>query len=126
GENTTLSRETIEKAVEDFSAIITNHPSYASAYANRAQALRMLIDSNGDLFDYSNTVNATRLFSDLGQTISLATPTSPAAPLSPRQARILADAHTHRGYLLYRAAKLVSTSPSDQQRGGPERLRDLD
>lgn len=125
GENTSPSRETIAKAIDDLSTIITSHLTYAPAYANRAQALRMLIDSNGDLFDHSNTTNATRLFSDLGQTISLATPRSPAATLSPRQAKILADAHTHRAYLLYRAAKLVSTS-SDQERGGPERLRDLD
>lgn len=125
-ENTTPSRETIQKAIKDLSTLITNHPTYASAYANRAQALRMLIDNTGDLFDHSNTQNATSLFSDLGQTISLATPSPPTSPLSPRQARILADAHTHRGYLLYRAAKFVSTSPSDQQRGGPERLRDLD
>lgn len=125
-ENTTPSRETIEKAIEDLSTLITNHPTYASAYANRAQAFRMLIDNNGDLLDHSNTTNATSLFSDLGQTISLATPNSQTSPLSPRQAQILADAHTHRGYLLYRAAKFVSTLPSDQQRGGPERLRDLD
>lgn len=126
-ENTAPSGEKIQKTVEDLSAIITDNPTYASAYANRAQALRMLIDNNGDLFDHSNTANATRLFSDLGQTISLATPQSPSSSLSPRQARILADAHTHRGYLLLRAAKFVSTSPSDQQqRGGPERLRDLD
>jgi hypothetical protein len=121
--NTALPRKIIQTSIDDLSAIITNHPNYASAYANRAQALRMLIDSNGDLFDDTNTTNATQLFSDLGQTISLATPKSPAAALSPRQARILADAHTHRGYLLYKAAKLAS---SDQQRGGPERLRDLE
>ncbi|KAK2761785.1 hypothetical protein FQN54_001613 [Arachnomyces sp. PD_36] len=126
GENTTPRRETIEKSIEDLSAIITDHPTYAPAYANRAQALRMLIDNNGGLFDHCNTTNATLLFSDLGQTISLATPNSPAAALSERQAQILADAHTHRGYLLYKAAKLVSTSSLEQLQGGPEKLRDLD
>ena len=124
--NESPSREAIEKAIDELSSIITNHPTYASAYANRAQAIRMLFNGDEEIFDLSNTANATRLFSDLGQTISLATPGSPTATVSPRQARILADAHTHRGYLLYRAAKIAYTSSPDQPRGGPERLRDLD
>lgn len=55
--------------------------------------------------DPANTAIVSRLFADLGQAINLSTPSSPADPVSPIQARILADTHTHRGYLLLKAAR---------------------
>ncbi|KAJ9260188.1 hypothetical protein DTO195F2_4632 [Paecilomyces variotii] len=118
------SRDTVQSIITELDALITKQPSYPSAYMNRAQALRMLFDLGDEdaLFLPENADISSRIFSDLGQAISLATPRSPADPVSPLQARILADAHTHRGYMLLKAAR-VRQGGSD---GGPDRLRGLE
>ena len=112
-----VSQETIYSAITALDALIDDRPNYPPAYANRAQALRMLVEGQsspsekpeitGDVMftDPANTVIVSRLFADLEQAINLSTPTSPADPVPPVQARILADAHTHRGYLLLKAAR---------------------
>lgn len=112
-----VSQETIHSAIAALDALIDDRPNYPPAYANRAQALRMLVDKQtspsdkpevaGDVMftDPANTAIVSRLFADLGQAINLSTPASPADPVSAVQARILADAHTHRGYLLLKAAR---------------------
>lgn len=61
--------------------------------------------SDSTFTDPANTHTVSRLFDDLGQAINLCTPPSPADPVSPVQARVLANAHTHRGYLLLKAAR---------------------
>lgn len=132
--NTTPSPETVEAAIAELDAVIAEYPSYPSAYVNRAQALRVLIECRGSsandsnnsesennaLFSPENTSLATRLFSDLSQAITLVSPSSSpssnSTTVSPAQARILADAHTHRGYLLLKAAKQKS-SPTDPKNG---------
>lgn len=110
---------TIHAAIEALNTLIKEHPTYPSAYVNRAQALRMLVDSDGDgdaatkqkeekptLFNNpANATTSSRLLADLGHAITLSTPSSPVDPVSSVQARILADAHTHRGYLLLKAAR---------------------
>ncbi|KAL1861204.1 hypothetical protein Plec18170_001719 [Paecilomyces lecythidis] len=118
------SRGTVEFTIAEFDHLIKEYPSYPSAYMNRAQAGRMLFDLDDEdaLFVPENANIASRIFSDLGQAITLATPRSPADPVSSLQARILADAHTHRGYILLKAAK-VRQGGSD---GGPDRLRGLE
>ncbi|KAJ9265383.1 hypothetical protein DTO212C5_6764 [Paecilomyces variotii] len=118
------SRDTVQSIITELDALITKNPLYPSAYMNRAQALRMLFDLRDEdaLFLPENADISSRIFSDLGQAISLATPRSPADPVSPLQARILADAHTHRGYMLLKAAR-VRQGGSD---GGPDRLRGLE
>ncbi|KAJ9235262.1 hypothetical protein DTO169E5_6228 [Paecilomyces variotii] len=118
------SRDTVQSIITELDALITKNPSYPSAYMNRAQALRMLfaLGDEDALFLPENADVSSRIFSDLGQAISLATPRSPADPVSPLQARILADAHTHRGYMLLKAAR-VRQGGSD---GGPDRLRGLE
>ncbi|KAJ9320697.1 hypothetical protein DTO027B5_9112 [Paecilomyces variotii] len=118
------SRDTVQSIITELDALITKQPSYPSAYMNRAQALRMLFDLGDEdaLFLPENADVSSRIFSDLGQAISLATPRSPADPVSPLQARILADAHTHRGYMLLKAAR-VRQGGSD---GGPDHLRGLE
>ncbi|KAN0068308.1 hypothetical protein V8E54_013504 [Elaphomyces granulatus] len=94
------SREAIEGVIAELVAVITENPSYPSAHVNRAQALRMLAEGGGHNDD---------------QAITLTRPSSPTAPISPLQARILADAHTHRGYLLLKAAKI---EPEERKQGG--------
>ncbi|KAB8071196.1 hypothetical protein BDV29DRAFT_179710 [Aspergillus leporis] len=120
---------TIQTAIKDLTALIKDHPTYPPAYVNRAQALRMLIDpaetsdSDATLFSHQHEETFTALFSDLGEAITLSTPRSPADPVSPAQARVLADAHTHRGYLLLRLAKVKRVGGDGE---GPERLRGVD
>ncbi|CAL5868766.1 uncharacterized protein PFLUO_LOCUS2993 [Penicillium psychrofluorescens] len=138
GDNPT--REIVESAVADFDALIETYPTYPSAYTNRAQTLRLLVDiqeesktkntdsaSDDTLFTSQSSSLATRIFNDLGQAISLATPRSPADPVSNTQARLLADVHTHRGYLLLKAARAKKNIVGEKEETGrgPERLRGL-
>lgn len=136
---------TIHAAIEALNTLIEEHPTYPSAYVNRAQALRMLVDSDGDAKEekpvlFTNPANATtssRLLADLGHAINLSTPSSPADPVSSVQARILADAHTHRGYLLLKAARAkkdVSCEGESKMKGsgsgsvwdlGPDQLEEM-
>jgi hypothetical protein len=144
--NPSPSPETIKATIADLDALISEFPSYPSAYVNRAQALRVLIESqagtgtgNEDeddpLFSPRNTRLATQVFYDLGQAITLATPAPASPPLpensdrimvSPAQARLLSDAHTHRGYLLLKAAKRKSQQQRTQIRtAGPSQLHHI-
>ncbi|KAJ9640382.1 hypothetical protein H2199_005921 [Coniosporium tulheliwenetii] len=112
------SRETVEKAVEALGDLIATHPSYASAYTNRAQAIRLLLGD--DLFSSANNTLLGLLLSDLSHAITLTSPASPQDSLSRLQAHVLATAHTHRGYILLKAAKGARDGTLE---GGPEELR---
>ncbi|OJI82665.1 hypothetical protein ASPTUDRAFT_124054 [Aspergillus tubingensis CBS 134.48] len=133
---TTLDISTIQQAIKDLDTLIAQHPTYPSAYVNRAQTLRILIektntttqssgqDNDDDkIFAPENTEPASTLLADLGNAITLATPRSPADPVSTVQARLLADAHTHRGYLLLKAARVKKEMKEGEIIGGPEQLR---
>ncbi|KAJ5405297.1 hypothetical protein N7465_006581 [Penicillium sp. CMV-2018d] len=139
--NKSPSIEIVQSALNDFDTLLTENPTYPSAYTNRAQTLRLLVDliygteAGGDqstdteiadaaLFAPETSQLCSRIFSDLGQAISLATPASPADAVSTTQGRLLADAHTHRGYLLLKAARVKKTG-SRIDEAGPERLRGL-
>lgn len=135
--------ETLQSAINAFDALITQHPTYPSAYANRAQALRMLIEpeqqqpspatktenenenTTPDFFTPSATPFLSTLLSDLGQAITLSTPKSPADPVSPSQARLLADSHTHRAYLLLKISRQLKSRNAEDAEAIPERLREL-
>jgi hypothetical protein len=128
--------ETIQAAIKDLDGLIENHPTYPSAYTNRAQALRMLIEpislengtgSSTTLFSPENTTHLSALLSDLNQAITLSSPPSPADPLSPFQARLLADTHTHRAYLLLKISRHLKTNSNNaaQIENVPSRLRDI-
>ena len=124
------STETIETAISNLSTLITEFPNYPSAYVNRAQALRLLIESTSPnenetvdpLFIPQNSQPSSTLFSDLTTAITLTAPGSPTATVSTAQARILSDAHTHRGYILLKGAKSRRT-PSFEGQAGPDALR---
>ncbi|OGM50466.1 hypothetical protein ABOM_000914 [Aspergillus bombycis] len=117
------------KPANQLSTLIAEHPTYPPAYVNRAQALRMLIstdqaeETETELFTPQNAETVSSLLSDLGEAIGLATPRSPADPVSEVQARLLADAHTHRGYLLLRLAKVKKSGEAFE---GPGRWSQLD
>ncbi|KAJ5105664.1 hypothetical protein NUU61_003011 [Penicillium alfredii] len=141
----TPSQECVQSALNDLDILLDQYPTYPSGYTNRAQTLRLLVDilhqshdtqtleSNSDsesedtLFTPETTDLSSRILADLGQAITLATPASPADPVSSVQARLLADAHTHRGYLLLKAARKRKTpfGQDDAAAAGPERLRGL-
>ena len=139
--NESPNQETVASALNDFDDLISQNQTYPSAYINRAQTLRLLVDliynkemgnpespntelADGALFSPQTSQLCSRIFSDLGQAITLATPASPADAVSSAQARLLADAHTHRGYLLLKAAR-VKKAHSEDSEAGPERLRGL-
>jgi hypothetical protein len=96
------SRDEIKGAIEKLDDIISEHPTYASAWNNRAQTRRMLYEIE-EL--YAQIDELKMVLQDLAQAIQLATPANPLASVSALDARVLASAHTHRGYLLYTASK---------------------
>ena len=108
-EHTKPEAAAIKSAITHLDAIIQEHEDYASAYVNRAQAYRLLIDSSTASLEQA-TSHCASLLNDLARAISLLTPAQPTAPVSPLTARVLANAHTHRAYLLYRASRAKSTS----------------
>lgn len=113
------STQTIQSAITDLSALISHAPTYPPAYVNRAQAQRLLLDSTEA--SHARTA-ASALFSDLSSAISLSTPQDGEdGPVSSTQASILADAHTHRGYLLLKAAR-ARREETDSQTQEPEAL----
>ncbi|KKZ63876.1 hypothetical protein EMCG_01829 [[Emmonsia] crescens] len=133
-ENTVKYAEAIRTAVSKLTVIIDGNRQYASAYVNRAQALRMLVESNKkNNNDSKEGLNRDReeeeeeeeekladlIFSDLSTAITLLTPSSSSSSppsttisISALHSRILENAHTHRAYILYRAARSSVTSTS--------------
>lgn len=98
---TSPSPSDIQNAIASLSNLITEHSEYASAYNNRAQALRMLLGEGlRDPKIFKSTI-----WTDLGKAIELAAPPSPYAAVSPLQSKILASAYSHRGHLTWRLAK---------------------
>jgi len=92
----------INHSITQLTAIINDEPTYASAWNNRAQARRMLL---GDEDLPKNPSRVADILQDLGQAISLTTPSQINGTISSIDARVLSSAHTHRGYLLLVASK---------------------
>ncbi|KAL4805174.1 hypothetical protein BDV18DRAFT_161571 [Aspergillus unguis] len=112
-----ISPDTLKTAITALDVLIDEHPTYPSAYANRAQAVRMLLDSDPE--SESSTEYLSSVLNDLEKAISLATPLSPTDAISPFQGKLLADSHTHRGYLLLKISKQLKERG---QKGVPESL----
>ena len=88
----------IYSSLTALTSIIDHHPDYASAYANRAQARRLLPGSLEDVSMISD------ILSDLDKAISLATTPISTQHLPSDNLRTLSSAHSHRAYLLMRAS----------------------
>ena len=122
-DNTFHSPSDIQSAIASLTNLITEYPQYACAYNNRAQATRLLL---GDDLRDEDLFKST-LWTDLGKAIELASSPSSSAAVSPLQAKVLASAHTHRGYLTWRLAKSADSSSStfdpqyNTQRQGQEK-----
>ena len=96
----------VESVIQNLSKLIDEFPQYASAYVNRAQASRLLIDVE-DLFSSRHASESARIFNDLSRGIELATPSDSPDSTSAHQSKVLATAYTHRGFLLLKVADMV-------------------
>ncbi|KAL4978644.1 hypothetical protein BDW66DRAFT_129249 [Aspergillus desertorum] len=116
----------VQYAISALDAIIKEYPKYPSAYANRAQALRVLIDDENESEQKSvQETLLSSLLSDLGKAITLAAPLSPADAVSPAQARLLADTHTHRGYLLLKISRQLKSGDEHDIKNVPVTLKEI-
>jgi hypothetical protein len=113
------------KCVEELDTLVEEHPNYASARNNRAQALRRIYGdgllvqgapedsedsqvlhtdaSNSKLLSVSSTI-----LDDLTKSITLLSPRMPFAPLSPQAAKTLSQSYTQRGAIYHLTAKRLS------------------
>ncbi|KAI0882440.1 uncharacterized protein GGS22DRAFT_44184 [Annulohypoxylon maeteangense] len=116
--STTEPIEEYRKCVSRLEELISEHPNYASARNNRAQALRRLYgdtmlltsvhDPNGlvqDVGDAERSQAATLALSDLDEAITLLTPRSLFASISPQAGKTLSMAHTQRAAIYHMTAK---------------------
>ncbi|KAL4932817.1 protein hmgX [Aspergillus undulatus] len=121
--------ETLQCAIDALDDLIKNNPTYPSAYANRAQALRMLVEHDPHSEEPGKTATYTStLLSDLEKAITLTTPPSPADAMSPYQAHLLADTHTHRAYLLLKFSRELKSNHNQGKGNGdyiPRNMIDL-
>ncbi|DAA74260.1 TPA_exp: Uncharacterized protein A8136_3458 [Trichophyton benhamiae CBS 112371] len=128
--NENLTPEIIQTAIAQLSGIIEEHPNYAPAYLNLAQAIRLSIDTGSqNQPDGPQTTPApsNQLFDNLAKTIALLTPSSSSDAISPFHSRILANAHTHRAYILYKAARSKDEKEKEHHRRNllPLQLQDV-
>ncbi|KAI1135280.1 hypothetical protein F5Y05DRAFT_177284 [Hypoxylon sp. FL0543] len=106
------------QCVSRLGELISEHPNYASARNNRAQALRRLygdtmlligVDSSKGLLknadDLEKSEAAALALSDLDQAIALLTPKSLFASISPQAGKTLSLAHTQRAAIYHMTAK---------------------
>ncbi|KAI1364681.1 hypothetical protein F5Y08DRAFT_203348 [Xylaria arbuscula] len=112
------------QCVHDLGDLISENPRYGSARNNRAQALRRLYGDTMALLGQHDpkallqdvgademSQAALTTLSDLDEAISLLTPKSPFAPISPIAGKALSQAHTQRAALYYMTSK--SIRPND-------------
>ncbi|KAM0709070.1 hypothetical protein Q7P35_003106 [Cladosporium inversicolor] len=100
------SKSVAESVIQKLSQLIDEFPQYASAYVNRAQASRLLIDVE-DLFSSDRASESARILDDLSRGIELAASSESSGSASAHQRKVLATAYTHRGFLLLKVADMV-------------------
>jgi hypothetical protein len=100
------SKALVQIVIQELSQLIDEFPQYASAYVNRAQASRLLIDVD-DLLSSGHASESARIFDDLSRGIEFATPSNSSGGASAHQSKVLASAYTHRGFLLLKVADMV-------------------
>lgn len=97
--------DTVTDTIHQLDELIHQHPEYASAYVNRAQAVRLRLSAD-QLFTTAHSEESAKLIESLGRAISCGSPAAPSDAVSPHQASVLAAAYTHRGLLMLRIADL--------------------
>jgi hypothetical protein len=127
--STSSSISEIDAAVQELNEIVEETPSYASAYINRAMLLRMKLESqlSATQHIFSNSVTDVQpLFTNLSRAIHLSLPaSSPTAPVSSYEAKILRTAYSHRAYLYLKAAE-TGTSLHNLKKSELEELASKD
>jgi hypothetical protein len=108
-------QEALTSAIGTFNSIIESHPRYASAYANRAQCTAVQLTQSG--YSAPEVLRHSGLMSDLETAIRLASPRTPAAPISTANARVLASTYTQRASLYLAASRYLEAQK--MQIGGP-------
>lgn len=102
--------DTTTRAITKLDRIISEWPAYASAHVNRAMLRRLRIEATlqGKQTIFSAPCTEIQaMFADLSRAIHLSLPpsSSPSAPVSPHQARILRTANSHRAFLYLKAVE---------------------
>jgi len=115
-----------DACIERLKDLKMSYPSYASAHNNHAQALRhkfgdsVLLKTSSPLPGLTTAhpsqekeiiEAATTILHSLDTAISLLSPLTPFAPISPQAARTLSQAHTQRGALYHVTAKQMNSDP---------------
>jgi hypothetical protein len=114
--------------------LIQDHPQYASARNNRAQALRRLYGDSmlvadaprnpqallQELDKTERMAAAKTVLGDLDHAISLLTPKVAYSRLSPQVARTLSNAHTQRAAIYLMTSKLLGSKSASVDAGRPE------
>lgn len=96
--------EVVHGVINTLTGILDEQPLFAPAYANRAQATRLLINDE-KIFKADGVARLESIVEDLERTIEHASPTSPNETLSPIRAHTLATPYTHLAYLLLLASR---------------------
>lgn len=110
--------EVYQNSLSILSNLIKDHPYYASAYNNRAQLHRWRFGDQ--LLDISTNDSQTAaaldaIVEDLDTAISIATPSGTNAAVSPTQAKLLSQAWTQRGAVLWGISKRRSSAAAQRQ-----------
>ncbi|CAI6333895.1 unnamed protein product [Periconia digitata] len=100
----------IQNAITQEDEVIQEHPTYASAFLNRAMLRRMGMEAalpeGMSIFEQPES-DLDLLFADLSRAIALCVPSvSSTTAVSAYQARILRTAFSHRAYLYLKAAEI--------------------
>ncbi|CZT09385.1 uncharacterized protein RCO7_07404 [Rhynchosporium graminicola] len=123
------------ECVERLDELIKEHPNYASARNNRAQALRRIYGDGllvtnpisptlpENVLDHSPTEDtlisaSITILADLSTAISLLTPSTPFSAISPQTGKTLSQAYTQRGALYHFTAKALAVKGADLRISG--------
>lgn len=96
--------DAVRGVISTLTGILDEQPLFAPAYANRAQATRLLINDE-EIFKADGVARLESIVEDLERAIEQASPTSPNETLSPIRAHTLATSYTHLAYLLLLASR---------------------
>ena len=111
------SEATLHIAIDALSALIAQHPSYASAYNNRAQATRLLLGDdlrvNENVWtDLSTAITLLARGDEASASASNSSRKAPPTQVSKHEASVLGKAHTQRAWLLWKLVKKSTSSCS--------------
>ncbi|KXJ96962.1 hypothetical protein Micbo1qcDRAFT_155695, partial [Microdochium bolleyi] len=125
--------EEYHRCVTSLGELIGEHPQYASARNNRAQALRrlygdtMLLEAHPDpralvkdSKEDTRAEAASMALGDLEQVVTLLTPRSLYAGISPQACKTLSMAHTQRAAIYHTSAKIINDGATISASGRQE------